>query len=214
MNTLKFTRRRLVSLASAIPIAGALGPALIAQQSSPRTATPRQTEGPYYPRSKPADIDNDLAKFGNRDTNASGDSLLVSGRVYDRQGSAVAGARVELWHCDHLGQYHHVGASGLLDNNFQGYGEMVTDAEGHYRFSTVKPGTYPGRTRHIHFKVIAPGRRPLTSQMYFQEDMASNLRDGIYRRLTEADRAAVTLNTLASPAGSQALEGVLDIVLA
>lgn len=214
MNTKGFTRRRLLSLASVVPFVGAASSALMAQETARRTVTPRQTEGPFYPRSKPADIDNDLAAFGGSDALARGDLLTVSGRVFDDGGNPVAGARVELWHCDHLGQYHHVGADGPLDANFQGYGEMLTDAEGHYRFRTVKPGIYPGRTRHIHFKVIASGHRPLTSQMYFQEDMASNLRDGTYRRLSELERAAVTMSTHAASQGSRAQAGLLDIVLA
>ena len=213
MDSKNVSRRKLLALAASVPVVGAVGGLSFAVKGSEFTPTPRQTEGPFYPRRKPEDIDNDLASFGETDSLAKGTLLELKGRVFDQQGLPVSGARVELWHCDGHGQYHHVGASGPLDKNFQGYGEIVADAEGYYRFRTVKPGVYPGRARHIHFKVVAPGRRVLTSQMYFDSDMGRNLRDGIYRSLSEAERAAVTMQTRVKPDGTNTVDAKLDIIL-
>ncbi|MBL4790447.1 MAG: hypothetical protein JKY60_15870 [Kordiimonadaceae bacterium] len=208
------SRRKLLFLTAAIPVLGAANRLSFADELVRRTVTPRQTEGPFYPRRKPSDVDNDLAVFGNSEDLAVGDLLTLKGRVIDRQGNAISGARVELWHCDHLGQYHHVDAEGPSDTNFQGYGELTTNEAGSYNFRTVKPGKYPGRARHIHFKVIAAGRSPLTSQMYFDDETDSNMRDGIYKRLSVKERTAVTIEIRSGAQGENTLEGLLDIVLA
>ncbi|NVJ97047.1 MAG: intradiol ring-cleavage dioxygenase [Alphaproteobacteria bacterium] len=204
-------RGLLAQLGCALPIVGLTANAWA--QGGP-TVTPRQTEGPFYPRQKPADIDNDLTAFGTSSRPAVGDQLTVQGRVLDRSGNPIPGARVEFWHCDTHGTYHHVGSDGQIDQYFQGYGEMLTDVEGHYDFRTIKPGIYPGRACHIHFKVFAPGHRPLTSQMYFDTEMEANLRDGIYRRLSEAERKAVTLSTSSRSGRQSSIEGQLDVVVA
>lgn len=158
--------------------------------------------------------DNDLALFGNAETLASGDLLKVHGRVLDQSGNGIKGARVEFWHCDMHGTYHHVGRVGPIDQHFQGYGETLTGAEGHYDFRTVKPGIYPGRACHIHFKVFTPDGRNLTSQMYFDTEMSANMRDGIYRRLSEDERNAVTIKTRQKNTNSPGIEGLLNIVVA
>lgn len=209
----RITRRTMLVHAGAAVCAAGLGARAAAQDSS-LIATPRQTEGPFYPRRKPADTDNDLVAYGAASQQAEGDLLTLGGRVLDSRGQPLSGARVELWHCDIHGTYHHVGASGQADQYFQGYGEIVTDGQGHYRFRTIKPGLYTGRTRHIHFKVIAPGRRTLTSQMYFDTGMEANLRDGIYRRLSETERTAVTMKTRQNCGENATIEGKLNIIVA
>lgn len=205
-------RSLLIKAALALPAVG-LGTHAWAQEKK-LTLTPRQTEGPFYPRSKPADTDNDLALFGNAETLASGDLLKVQGRVLDQSGNGIKGARVEFWHCDMHGTYHHVGRVGPIDQHFQGYGETLTGAEGHYDFRTVKPGIYPGRACHIHFKVFTPNGRNLTSQMYFDTEISANMRDGIYRRLSEDERNAVTIKTRQKNTNSPGIEGLLNIVVA
>ena len=171
-------------------------------------ATPRMTEGPFYPRSFPKDIDGDLTRIDGRDRAAEGTPLDLGGRVLDRSGRPRAGAKVEIWQCDARGQYHHVGEPEG-DPYFQGFGAVETDAEGRYRFRTIKPVAYPGRTPHIHFTVVEGGRRRLTSQI-FVEGEAQNERDGLYRSLGR-DARLVTMKLEGAGTG---VRGALDIVLA
>jgi len=174
-----------------------------------RRPTPKMTEGPFYPRSFPADTDADLTRMAGG-AQASGTPLEVSGVVMDTSGKPRANARIEIWQCDAFGQYHHVGEpEGSGDPNFQGFGAMTTDAEGRYRFRTIRPVPYPGRTPHIHFIVLEGNRRRLTSQMFIEGD-PGNARDGLYRYLgAEAQRVTMKLESEGA-----ALRGALDIVLA
>ena len=94
------------------------------------------------------------------------------------------------------------------DPNFQGFGAVDTDAEGRYRFRTIKPVPYPGRTPHIHFTVAEGGKRRLTSQMFIEGE-AGNARDGLYRYLGNDAR----LVTMKLADAGQGLAGTLDIVV-
>lgn len=173
--------------------------------------TPRMTEGPFYPRRFPVDIDSDLTRVIGRTVPAQGTVLDVTGRILDRRGAPVPGARLEVWQCDHQGHYHHVDGPGG-DENFQGFGVARADADGRYRFRTIRPVPYSGRTPHIHFLVKSGERRRLASQM-FVEGEPGNARDGIYRSLGDAKRL-VTLQLADAPAASGAkLAGMLDIVI-
>jgi len=198
-------RRALVFIGAALaPVAPT---PLLADERMP---TPRMTEGPFYPRTFPQDIDGDLTQLKGAARGAEGTPLEVTGRVLDRSGRPRAGTRVEIWQCDAFGQYHHVGEpAGSGDPNFQGFGAVTTDAEGRYAFRTIKPVPYPGRTPHIHFTVEEGGRRRLTSQM-FVEGEPGNERDGIYRHLG-ADAKRVTMKLAGAGKG---LAGSLDIVVA
>ena len=200
-------RRRVLVWMGAATLAPLTPTPLLADE---RAATPSMTEGPFYPRSLPRDSDADLTRVEGRSERASGTPLDVSGRVLDRTGRPRAGARVEIWQCDARGQYHLVGEpESSLDPNFQGFGAVVTDAEGRYAFTTIKPVPYPGRTPHIHFTVVegSRSRRPLTSQMFIEGE-PGNERDGIYRNLGRDAR----LVTLKLTEASGALRGALDIV--
>lgn len=205
-------RRIVLARMGALALAPlAATPALGADELPP---TPRMTEGPFYPRESPVERDNDLTRVPEAGGAAAGTVLDLTGRILDRRGRPVAGAAIEIWQCDAFGQYHLVGepaASG--DARFQGWGVDRADAEGRYRFRTIKPAPYPGRTPHIHFTVIAGNRRVLTSQM-FVEGEAGNARDFLYRGLGREARL-VTMRLEDAPAESGArLRGTLDVVLA
>ncbi len=83
----------------------------------------------------------------------------------------VADARMEFWHTDAQGNYDNTG--------YRLRGHLFTDATGLYRLETIVPGLYPGRTRHIHVKVLPPTGPGLTTQTYFPNE-SGNANDGIF----------------------------------
>lgn len=147
--------------------------------------TPRQTLGPFYPEKPPLDSDNDLVRVDGRDALAAGVITDLTGRVLDRAGQPVDDARIEIWQCDANGRYHHPRAPRKdRDPDFQGFGTFTTGTDGQYRFRTIRPVPYPGRTPHIHFRVVAPGVPELVTQMYIKGHPL-NERDWILRRAGE-----------------------------
>ena len=141
----------------------------------------------------------------------------VFGRVRDRRGRPIAGARIEIWQVDALGRYIHSGDArrGPRDTNFQGFGRAVSEADGGYRFRTIKPVPYPGRTPHIHFAVRAGNFRRLITQMYIAGEPL-NETDMLLRRVRDpAERRALIVPLTPVPAiEADALGGRFDIVLA
>jgi protocatechuate 3,4-dioxygenase, beta subunit len=109
-----------------------------------------------------------------------GEKIVVGGRVVDRDGRPVRGSLVEVWQCNAAGRYtdaadqHHA----PIDPHFRGQGRVLTDADGWYRFITIKPGAYPWenhpkawRPAHIHFSLFGEGyAQRLITQMYFPGD--------------------------------------------
>ncbi len=126
--------------------------------------TPRQTEGPFFTPSSPKRIS--LLEGGEKSR------FLVTGQVLSAQCKPVPNALLDFWHSDEEGAYDNRG--------FRYRGHQFADAQGRYRLETIVPAEYPGRARHIHVKVQAPGGRVLTTQLYFPND-ASNRRDGLFR---------------------------------
>ena len=127
--------------------------------------TVEAVEGPYFVSGMPELKDGDL-NF----TRLAGVPIEISGLVYDGLDAAkpLAGAAVEIWHADSDGSYHPNGngpASNYKPEEIALRGLVLTDSEGRYRFTTIYPGEYSGRTRHIHFKIRAAGRRELTTQL-------------------------------------------------
>jgi protocatechuate 3,4-dioxygenase beta subunit len=205
------SRRVFLARAGAIAVAPLVATPVLADG---RPTTPKMTRGPFYPRGFPADIDADLTRVAGQSGIAAGTILDVSGRVMDRRGAPVAGARMEIWQCDHAGRYLHVGdLQPDGDPRFQGFGATTVDAEGRYRFRTIRPSPYPGRTPHIHFLVRTGPDERLVSQM-FLEGEPGNARDGLYRWLRD-DARLVTMKLEDAPRESGAkLRGSLDIVIA
>jgi protocatechuate 3,4-dioxygenase beta subunit len=182
-------RRLLLGGAALITHPAWLSPAIA--QSRGLHRTPRQTEGPFYPVEIPADHDADLLRNGPV-RYAKGQAVWVEGTVVDLDGRALQGAAVEIWQCDEAGHYHHPGDGNRADPAFQGFGRVAVDREGRYRFRTIRPVAYSSRTPHIHVKVRLGARELLTTQLYVQGD-PGNERDFLWRRLNEADRAALTV---------------------
>ena len=161
-----------------------------------RIKTPAQTEGPFYPNKLPLDTDNDLVIVNDSLTPAVGDITHLSGVVYDGKGDPVRNALVEIWQVDGNGAYIHTRDSrhSQHDQNFQGFGRFLTGSSGEYYFRTVKPVPYPGRTPHIHYKVLKGRKELLTTQCYVKGE-AGNPRDGIYRSIRDPKlREAITVD--------------------
>ncbi len=157
------------------------------------TPTPRNSLGPFYPDRKPVDSDADLTQVAGQPAPAQGTLLYVSGRVLDVSGKPLPYAAIEVWQANAFGRYTHPAdgdRSGPLDPGFQGYGRLATGTDGMYRFKTIKPPPYSGRTPHIHF-IVAASRTKLTTQMFFEGE-ALNERDFLYRNLDTSARRAST----------------------
>ena len=164
-----FSRRRALGMSLGLAMSGFLGSALA--QSLKRT--PGEIVGPFYPVLKPLDHDADLTNIAGKTGRAQGQVIHLMGRVLNVNGEPVKGARVEIWQANSQGRYTHPSDTNPapVDPNFEGFSVQFTDAEGRYRFKTIKPGAYPAtatwmRPPHIHFEVTGRTNR-LTTQMYF-----------------------------------------------
>ena len=208
----RLTRRHLVLSATA-----AAGLHALPAGAASLALTPRQTTGPFYPLELPLDSDNDLVQITGRPERAAGTILHLGGRVLDPDGRPVRGARLEIWQCDALGVYHHPrDPRAPADPNFQGFGSTEVAADGAYRFRTIAPVPYPGRTPHIHFRILAPGMEPLVTQMYVAGHPL-NAEDPLYQRLGDL-ASLVTVRLEPAPdlepqVKSGARRGLFDIVL-
>jgi protocatechuate 3,4-dioxygenase beta subunit len=168
-------RRRFVQAGLALPAALALLQPTLAPAQAALALTPeckgkaaptlRQTEGPFYSPNTPRK--DSLVEPGSR-----AQRIVVAGLVLTPDCKPVGKAMLDFWHADEKGEYDNAG--------FRYRGHLFADAQGRYRVETIAPALYPGRARHIHVKVGAPGRSPLTTQLYFPGD-PGNPRDGIYR---------------------------------
>jgi protocatechuate 3,4-dioxygenase beta subunit len=178
------------------------------------TPTPRQGAGPFYPVELPLDNDNDLTRVAGREGVADGKIGDLSGRLLDVNGQPLPGMRLEIWQCDANGRYRHPRDTGGMDPdlNFQGHGHTLTDDEGRYRFRTIRPVPYPGRTPHIHFAVFPETTRPFTSQLYVRGD-PGNAEDFLYQRIPSDLRRLVTADFALTGEEGVAFRADFDIVL-
>lgn len=157
----------------ATPVAAPSGPTATVCAAIP---TPAQTEGPYYKAGSPE-------RTSLVEGDAVGVPLLLTGSVIAADCTPLAGVRVEFWQAD---------GSGVYDNaGFRMRGHQFTDAGGEYRLETVIPGEYPGRTPHIHVKILDPdGHEWLTTQLYLT-GVSDQIPDGLFdSRLLARDEPA------------------------
>lgn len=178
--------------------------------------TPWQTEGPYYPDHLPLDQDNDLARVKDASQSATGSITNFGGRLLNADGQPLQDAVIELWQSDNNGCYIHTQGTQRgkeRDANFQGFGKITTNAKGEYRFRTIKPGLYAGRTRHYHIAVAQGGKRVLTTQLYLAGE-PQNEREGILKGISdEAQRLSEIREFKTAPGSNEELVATWDIIL-
>ena len=133
---------------------------------------------PVYGWGEVRDAESDLTR--QHPDEPQGQRIIVAGRVVDESGRPVPDALIEIWQANAGGRYRHGNDNhpAPLDPNFTGAGRLVTDADGRYKFTSIKPGAYPWRNHenawrpaHIHFSVFGTNfRSRLVTQMYFPGD--------------------------------------------
>ena len=134
--------------------------------------------GPVYGHGDPGPTDHDLTR--QHDGEPLGERIVVTGRVLDEDDRPVPETLVEVWQANAAGRYAHAQDrhAAPLDPNFSGAGRVLTNADGEFRFLTIKPGAYPWqnhdnawRPAHVHFSVFGPSfLTRLMTQMYFPGD--------------------------------------------
>ncbi len=161
-----------------------------------RTLSETTGPGPVWTEFAPEDAD--LTTNAGTGGQAIGERIIVTGRVLGEDGEPIPGTLIEIWQANACGRYAHWRDSTFpapIDPNFLGVGQVITDEQGRYRFTTIKPGAYPWgnhanawRPPHIHYSLLGPalGSR-LVTQMYFEGDPLLAL-DPIYNSVPEHSR--------------------------
>jgi len=154
---------------SSVPHFAAGTPSIVAAPQH----TPHQILGPYFPAIDSPIATDDLTVVDGIAARAQGEIIVVEGRVLNRAGEPVEGARLVIWQANSFGRYAHLNDTNPepLDESFVGFAEIISGCDGAYRFKTVKPGAYPAgsdriRPPHIHFEIQGKFDRLIT-QMYF-----------------------------------------------
>jgi len=192
--------------------------------AQPLTLIPQrlgELSGPVFGEDRVQDGDADLTLANGGE--AAGQRIIVHGRVLDSDGKPVPHTLVEVWQANAAGRYRHVNDSwpAPLDPYFNGVGRCVTDAQGEYRFTTVKPGAYPWRNHHnawrpahIHFSLFGTAfTQRLVTQMYFPDDPLF-FQDPIYNSVpAEARHRMVSVFDYDATVDNWALGFRFDIVL-
>jgi protocatechuate 3,4-dioxygenase beta subunit len=152
--------------------------------------------GPVYGQDEITPLDNDLTKNAMKSAEPLGERILVTGRLLDDSGKPISNALIDIWQANAAGRYMHKVDQhpAPLDPNFYGAGRALTDANGEYRFTTIRPGAYPWgnhfnawRPAHIHFSVCGINfLQRLVTQMYFPGDPLMAL-DPIYNSIPDED---------------------------
>jgi protocatechuate 3,4-dioxygenase beta subunit len=146
----------------------------------PLVHTLSELTGPVYGHDDVQPLDNDLTRNAVRNGEPIGERIIVTGRVLDEDNRPVPNALVEVWQANACGRYfHNVDQHAApLDPNFTGAGRVLTDKDGVYRFTTIRPGAYPWRNHenawrpaHIHFSIFGTNfLSRLVTQMFFPGD--------------------------------------------
>lgn len=191
MSKISKSRRAILS-----GLAVSIGGLIFLRGAKASNSTPGATEGPFYPTvsMRTKDIDNDLVKVQGNNHKAIGEVITLEGTIRDQDGAPRNGLRIEIWQCDLNGKYIHAEdtRSVMYDQGFQGFGHDITGPDGRYSFRTIKPGKYPGRTPHIHVKVLDSNRELLTTQFY-EADNPENIKDSLFRRMSDAQAEFVLM---------------------
>jgi protocatechuate 3,4-dioxygenase beta subunit len=137
-----------------------------------------EVTGPALGPGRIGEFDNDLTR--QHAGEPQGQRIIVTGRLLDGDGRPIRNSLVEVWQANAGGRYRHAGDRwpSPIDPNFDGAGRTLTDDEGRYTFTTIKPGAYPWknhdnawRPAHIHFSVFGSAfTQRLVTQMYFPDD--------------------------------------------
>ncbi len=156
----RIDRRRVIVATAAVPLALLTGQRMAGAQTSAPTSncsgmTPESEEGPFF---KPGSPERSSLLAAS----TAGVRLLLTGIVRSSACQPIQGALLEFWHADSKGRYDMVG--------FDLRGHQHSDDQGRYRLDTIVPGTYPGRTRHIHVKLQRPGGKLVTTELYFPKE--------------------------------------------
>jgi protocatechuate 3,4-dioxygenase beta subunit len=191
----------------------------------PLEPTLSEVTGPVYGAGAVRPLDNDLTRNAVVNGEVIGERIIVTGRVLDAAGRPVRNALVEVWQANACGRYTHTldQHDAPLDPNFRGAGRVMTDQNGAYRFTSIKPGAYPWknhhnawRPAHIHFSIFGTNfLQRLVTQMYFPGDPLLPL-DPIYNGIpNEMGRRRLIADYAHDVTESQwALGYRFDIVLA
>ncbi len=168
----KTVLRAAAALGMAVPVS-LMGVPALARTAAERGEVPEMTptcddgddptipqmEGPYFKPNSPERTS--LVQPGTP-----GVRLTVTGYVFGRACKPISRALLDFWQADTYGTYDNAG--------YRFRGHQFTDANGAFKLTTIVPGLYPGRTRHLHVKVQAPGRPILTTQLYFPGEPRNN----------------------------------------
>jgi protocatechuate 3,4-dioxygenase beta subunit len=161
---------------------------------------------PVYGTDDVQPIDNDLTRNSVKDGEPLGERIIVTGRLLDDLGKPIPHALIEIWQANAAGRYMHKvdQHDAPLDSNFRGSGRALTDENGVYRFTTIRPGAYPWgnhynawRPAHIHFSVFGVNfLQRLVTQMYFPGDPLLPL-DPIYNGIPDEEARKNLISTYA-----------------
>jgi protocatechuate 3,4-dioxygenase alpha subunit len=175
--------------------------------------TPSQTVGPFYHDALDRPAWADLTADG-----ASGEKIHIEGRILDGDRVPVFDAFLEIWQANAAGKYAHPEdrQDKPLDARFRGFGRVGTDAEGRFRFTTIRPGRVPGRGNtlqapHINIAIFGRGLlKQLTTRLYFADEKEANESDPV---LSAIDDPAVRKTLLAVKVGGAVATYRFDIIL-